>query len=723
MGSPSLFASPSEPSLRSRFPIVAAALIVVGGLAVAGVRGAGSSDAAGPESPSADGDVSSFASANSVLYVGGSFRRLGTRAGQFAVVGRRSPVVLGGPVDAVVSDGRGGWFLGGGFTSVGGVSCPRLAHVRNDGGLDRRWCRLAVGGRIYSLALVGARLYVGGDFDAIAGRKRRATAALNVSTASLSSWDAGIAFSGGCGGGEEFTPGGATVEQLAPTSSTVILSGCFYHVGGAERRNGIAAVDTATGKPRPWRPALPDVGAWALSRSGKTVFMVGLWLDSRGSVTRRRLAAVDAQTGKVTRWYPTPNGPPASDLSGLTASGSTIYVGGDFTRIGGKPRRNVAAIDIRTGTISRWRPDPDGPVDQIVVAGGRVFLAGDFERVGGAERVGIAELDSRTGKATSWKSDASGSLLWSIGVSRSGIVALGFNEGGVRGPTRTGLAAIDTAAGRVTNWNPAPSGRTVEALTISGSTLYVAGRFEQIGGVARKGLAAIDLVTGEVTPWDPKIGGVWERIAATDRSVFVSRRFDGAGKDSPRLFAIDAAIGAVLPWKLVPPPGDFTRASMLIAGSTLFVAGSAPGRSGGYVRALDATTGETKALAVRLPEPVSSLAAADGTLYIATCCSGGDVRAVDASTGRLKWRSAHILTVEAMAIFDNVLYLGGLFDRINGQKRTNLAALDTRTGKLKAWRAEIERPVRGISALHVVGSRLHAGGDFDGHLASFPLAR
>lgn len=695
-----------------------AVLAAAGGCAGSSDRPSSVLPSSGAGGPSADHDVSAFATSSSVLYLGGSFTKLGKRAGQFAVVGRRAPVVLGGQVYGVADDGRGGWFLGGEFTSVRGVRCPRLAHVRADGTLDRRWC-LAPDSRVWELTLAGSRLYVGGEFRTIAGQTRSAAAAFDVGTAKLLPWHPRFRTSG-CGSGEENAPGGASIDEIAVSRSSVFVGGCFQEVGGQER-DGLVAVDATSGEPKRWQPRFADTtGAWTLAPSGDALFIVGLWLQwpDEGSipeVTRQRLAAVDAVTGQVRRWYPTPNG----GIGSIAVSGSTIYLGGKFNRIGGMPRRNLAAVDAHSGAVTRWRPDPDGEIDMFVPSRPRVVVAGDFERIGGADRNGLAAVDTDTGKATTWRASGPGRVV-AIAVSNTGEVALGLDEGGVHGPSRNYLAAIDSSTGRVTAWDPRPDG-SVEALTISDSTLYLTGRFERIGGYRRNGLAAIDPSSGEVTPWNPKTSGGWDKIAVLDQVVFVARQFDGAGTSNPRLSAIDAETGTVLPWKMVALK-DSDEASLLIAGPTLFVGGKGAGRPG-YLGAFDAATGRPRKFAVPLAESVSSLAASDGTLYIATCCSGGRLLAVDAATGRVKWRSGHILTVEAMVVSGNVLYLGGLFDRVAGKPRNGLAALDAETGDLKPWRPQIEGRITDIHALRVAGVRLYVGGDFDGHLATFAFAK
>ena len=62
--------------------------------------------------------------------------------------------------------------------------------------------------------------------------------------------------------------------------------------------------------------------------------------------TRCRGAAIDGSTGNVTGWNP--NAGPG--VRALAVSGSTVYVGGEFTQVGGVSRSHLAAIDATTGT-------------------------------------------------------------------------------------------------------------------------------------------------------------------------------------------------------------------------------------------------------------------------------------------------------------------------------------------------------------------------------------
>ncbi len=68
-----------------------------------------------------------------------------------------------------------------------------------------------------------------------------------------------------------------------------------------------------------------------------------------GGIARNRIAAIDAGTGVPTAWNPNAN----SDVLALAVSGSTIYVAGGFTTIGGQT----------SGVAAPYNPGPTNLVD------------------------------------------------------------------------------------------------------------------------------------------------------------------------------------------------------------------------------------------------------------------------------------------------------------------------------------------------------------------------
>src|SRR5688572_17029924 len=140
-----------------------------------------------------DGPVLALARSGNTLYVGGEFTHAGPVTGGAAMVdpigGKRIAAFprANGRVFAVIPDGAGGWYMGGGFGSVGGIPRGNLAHIRADHTVSE-WAPHPDGG-VYTLLLHEGVLYVGGDFTHIDGQARNRLAAFDVATGQINSWD------------------------------------------------------------------------------------------------------------------------------------------------------------------------------------------------------------------------------------------------------------------------------------------------------------------------------------------------------------------------------------------------------------------------------------------------------------------------------------------------------------------------------------------------------
>src|SRR5437867_800915 len=67
----------------------------------------------------------------------------------------------------------------------------------------------------------------------------------------------------------------------------------------------------------------------------------------------------------------------------MAISGNTVYVGGQFTSVGGRSQVGIAALDATTGLATPWSPSVGGAVLAIAVSGNTVYVGGEFTTVDG----------------------------------------------------------------------------------------------------------------------------------------------------------------------------------------------------------------------------------------------------------------------------------------------------------------------------------------------------
>jgi hypothetical protein len=394
------------------------------------------------------------------------------------------------------------------FDARTGRLLPWRADVVNDP--DPGW--------LYALAVVGDRLFVGGEFASIAGQQRENVGAVSAATGVLRDWNP--------------RPSDG-VSSLVAAGDGVLLGGAFSGLD-SQSRNGLAAVELGTGTLLPF-DAHPDGGyplVDALAAQGQTVFAAGEfeWIGGR---RRPSLAKLDARTGTAHPWDASLTY--RDSAHALAVDGGRLYVGGQFGRIGGRRRHNLAALDTRTGRATRWRLDTNRPVSALAVDGHTLYVAGAFTRVGGHRRRHVAAIDLRSGRLTAWNPNADGPVR--ALAFAGGNVYLGGSFRHLDRRSRSNLAAVDASDGKVQLWRPCANA-PVNALAAIAGTIYAGGAFTSISGTPRPHIAALDATSGAPTAWNPSADGTVSELLATSAGLVAGGEFSAIGGTSQTGFAI-----------------------------------------------------------------------------------------------------------------------------------------------------------------------------------------
>jgi hypothetical protein len=243
----------------------------------------------------------------------------------------------------------------------------------------------------------------------------------------------------------------------------------------------------------------------------------------------------------------------------LSVDGDVLYIGGEFTRVGQKSGssftvKNVAAINVKTGAAIRtWRPEVTGHeavVRALAVKNGKVYIGGNFTSVEGKPRKNLAAVGAYT------KAVVLSPFAPQVGGDTSYVFALeagdrklyaggGFSK--VNGAPRKNLAAFSLKTGALDrHWRPkatkAPTckdpkcSHKVRALELGpgGRSIFVGGSFSHVGGTngrgaPRQSVARLYTATGNLHPWKIPSWTIQAPQTAWDLTATRTRLYGGFG--------------------------------------------------------------------------------------------------------------------------------------------------------------------------------------------------
>lgn len=587
-----------------------------------------------------------------------------------------------------------------------------------------------------------------------------------------------VAIFGGCGGG-----GGGEAPAPVPVPST-------FSIGGTV--SGIAAGSSVSISSGSRSTTLSADGAFTLGRdfaSGASYSVLAIpsapqkrcvVRNGQGAVSTAAVSDILVDCSLGTAWVT--NGQVLA--SALSADGRTLYVGGTFDRVG-PPSGSFVRTDVTTGGLldvptpivanviaasgdgeggayltlqnrqprsfetsasaySMLRVDANGRTTSFAApglgalpgtflrVGGVLFVGGSFLLSGSASPQGVAAIDATTGALQPWRAAGvvgvqalatAGNLLFAVRTVQS-----------TSGVHRTTLAAIDIGTGAVRSWAPDFGFSTSMSgplqIAVSGSSLIVAGAFEQVDGMARQGIAAFDTVTLALRSWNPAASnglaaaGI-SGFAVSSDTVYVIGSFTRiGGADRSAMAALSTDTGLALGWQpaAIDNPGLVT--SMVVHEGNLVLAGNFT-TVGGLPRsglaALSAATGtlQTYGADSEIPYPVLLLSSgqrlwAGGNFPLAGGVKRRCIAAIDTHTGQAAGWTLDLGRcgwVSHLMVLGSKLVIAGSFDSVAGVSRRALAALDTATGQALAWDGQFDNSTQVLQLL-AQGETLYVVGNF-----------
>ena len=300
-----------------------------------------------------------------------------------------------------------------------------------------------------------------------------------------------------------------------------------------------------------------------------------------GTFTRNKILAFNAANGNIsTTFAPNFNG----DVWAIVPSGTSLYVGGNFSTVNGVARRALVKIDATTGAVDQtFNAKLTNNVSEAAIVNGRLIVSGVFGKK-------IAALNLTTGADTGYiavpvtgsvASNAGPVQVYRFAVNPAGtkLAAVGnFTTVGGASHARMFLLDLGATSATVSPWRYGPSGQMCAAASlpdymrdvdfspdgsyfVTVSTGFVP-QTGQIGTALCDATARFE--TANLAPtrptWINYTGGdTLHSVAVTDQAVYVQghqRWLDNPqGRDSagpgavsrPGIGAIDPVGGKALP--------------------------------------------------------------------------------------------------------------------------------------------------------------------------------
>jgi hypothetical protein len=272
-------------------------------------------------------------------------------------------------------------YAGGHFTAVNGKTRLHVAAIATKGGTLRKW-KANANGRVDAIRVTRTRVYLGGEFTTVKSHTRHRLAAVRTgSTAQLINWSPNA-------------NSAVFAIQLSATGKRLYVGGNFTAINGKKKQRHLSAVKTATGGIAKKFRVHPTFPVFGLAATAKVLYVSGSGNGGHvnaytiASSTRRWGALTDGDVRAITlrQGVVYAAGHFNHYCQGGTGSGNPLVC---TTPVG---RRKALALNATGGGLTSWNPDANSVQGAFAIRGTRtrVLLGGAFTKVHGVDQQGFA---------------------------------------------------------------------------------------------------------------------------------------------------------------------------------------------------------------------------------------------------------------------------------------------------------------------------------------------
>ncbi|TGL55789.1 hypothetical protein EHQ59_03105 [Leptospira kemamanensis] len=577
--------------------------------------------------------TSGFQSANAItsyhdqIIIGGNFQYIGPSTGNVVYLETTNGNVLpnrycpylkvSGATYTAISDGSGGFYIGGAFYNIQGVDTSSIAHILPGCQLDRNFNTpydetrevrafllkgdsLYVGGNFtnwdgntnfthlvqlnrYSGALEPNfnlqvdnsvfdldldldsdldAMYICGDFGNIGGNAIRDLAKYSFASGSIvTSFNPGV-------------DGGTCVDLHYGTDSAG--SPNLYAVGDISISPRVYAISVyPDGTPTTWVPNI-DGFVNSVQQYRNSIYLGGQFTSVNGSAISNFVSVNNSNGGSVNTNFAVNN-----VVASVQVVENTLYLSGSFTSVKSIPRNYMAALDLPSETVNAFDPNYDNtisnPGSRFVPAGnGVVLVTSDRSTVNVTARNHFAVIDEYTGKPIEGTPYFDLPIKSLLRIDNRLFVGGGFTS--VQGQTKNAFVILDLPHYTVNSSSPTVVGGTMEVRSITSdeTQIYAVGNgITTVNGATRNNAFALNLGELSVTNWNPNLNGEGNSVLAVNDLVFIGGGYVGINGDNTtfRYHAVDKTNGTK---RLIPSSSIFPNAavnSQTLVGDRIFLGG------------------------------------------------------------------------------------------------------------------------------------------------------
>lgn len=643
--------------------------------------------------------VYSIASYENQIIIGGDFKYVGPSTGNVVyletgngkvIPNRYCPYLkVVGTTGIAISDGNGGFYIGGEFYAVQGEERSSVAHILPGCVLDRNFNGPQNNSiNIYTLLVAGDSLYVGGyntsDNSGYFVRHNRYTGALDTS----------------------FTPNpDSLVSDLETDGDSLFVCGEFQNIGGLTRR-ALAKFSLSTGLIIPsFNPTITsgtclDLHYGTDVSGSPNIYMVGDFLAASN------YAMSFYPDGTATFWNPNPS----QKVNSIQQYNNTIYLGGDFTLINGSTAASyLVSVNNDLGSLISTNYDVNGSVATLQTIDNTLYLTGSFTSIKSVPRNYAAALSLPNESVTAFDPSYDGSISnpgSGIVSAGNGVVLLTSSRSTVNVVPRNNFAVLDEVTGGPIEGTP-DFDFTIKSLHRVGNRLFAGGSFTNIGGQPRNAFAILDLPSYQVSPINITLSGSPDirTITSDESQLYVGGNSLANVNALPRngAFALNLSDLSVSGWN---PNLNGSGESFLAVADLVFLGGLYTGINGDGVttsyQAVDKITGLKKGIPSSTSFPSSGVYAQaltgtkiflGGQFTTIGGVSYNNIAVYNLATQSYEQPNpvyADNIVNHIAAYPDGNVLIGGSFTALNGVANNySLGVFNSNTNTLSPWKASI----------------------------------